>query len=168
MFSNNWQTRVNKFCDVCRKVSGCGRSMLSLSTILPRSPRTKLILRCCCSGPFIWMRVTTCSTARDSQKLFPFLVAGHVTSLFNLADLYRQQNHCAKSKFYFSQCLAYSECLSEANILITACQSAEPHPDRDVTKQYSQQQPLSGDFLDQNSIDLERRVNLSKCHSKRS
>lgn len=50
-----------------------------------------------------------------------FCLAGHATSLFNLADLYRQQQECTKARFYFSLCLAYPDCLTEASHLLHQC-----------------------------------------------
>ena len=47
---------------------------------------------------------------------------GHATSLFNLADLYRQQQECTRSRFYFSLCLAPPDCLAEASHLLHQCQ----------------------------------------------
>jgi len=46
---------------------------------------------------------------------------GHATSLFNLADLYRQQGRCSAARAYFSLCLATPDCLPEADLLSRQC-----------------------------------------------
>ena len=54
------------------------------------------------------------------------LSAGHATSLFNLGDLYRQQQLCHKSRLYFSLCLASPDCLPEASSLLHQCHDPRP------------------------------------------
>ena len=54
--------------------------------------------------------------------------AGHATSLFNLGDLYRQQQLCHKSRLYFSLCLASPDCLPEASSLLHQCHDPPPAP----------------------------------------
>ena len=56
------------------------------------------------------------------------LDSGHATSLFNLADLYRQQQDCARATRYFSLCLARPDCLQEAWQLSRQCDGAAPPP----------------------------------------
>ena len=56
------------------------------------------------------------------------LSAGHATSLFNLGDLYRQQQLCHKSRLYFSLCLASPDCLPEASSLLHQCHDPPPAP----------------------------------------
>lgn len=51
----------------------------------------------------------------------------HATSLFNLADLYRQQGLCSKASFYFSKCRTLPDCLPDADLLQTQC-SAQGYP----------------------------------------
>jgi hypothetical protein len=52
------------------------------------------------------------------------------TETFSHYSFSRQQSLCAKSKFYFSLCLSYPDCLPEAHTLIHQCRS-------EVTLRYS-------------------------------
>jgi len=90
------------------------------------------------------------------------LDSGHATSLFNLADLYRQQAECSKSKFYFSLCLSVPDCLPEARHLIDLCQSASQFEEdliRDLTDNINKRNVNSKN----GKYSLEKCTNRSQC-----
>ena len=95
-----------------------------------------------------------------------FCSAGHATSLFNLADLYRQQQECTKSRFYFSLCLAYPDCLAEASHLLHQCQETEQGSLGDGDREMLRRVKTELDRRDMSRISgrLERcAANLSHC-----
>ena len=91
---------------------------------------------------------------------------GHATSLFNLADLYRQQQECTKSRIYFSLCLAYPDCLAEASHLLHQCQETEQGRLGDGDREMLRRVKTELDRRDMSRISgrLERcAANLSHC-----
>ena len=86
------------------------------------------------------------------------LDSSHTTALFNLGDLYRQQGKCAKSKFYFSLCLAYPDCLPEASSSIGQCSSSTG-----TGSQYLSEQSRSSDLQQLDTLEQpEKCSNMSK------
>jgi tetratricopeptide (TPR) repeat protein len=43
---------------------------------------------------------------------------GHATSLFNLADLYRQRGEYHRAAYYLAHCLKYTRCLAGAEVML--------------------------------------------------
>ena len=113
------------------------------------------------SGPAPRLELETYKTI-----FWVFCFAGHATSLFNLADLYRQQQECTKSRFYFSLCLAHPDCLAEASHLLHQCQDTEEGSldsgDREILARVKTE--LDRRDMSRVSSRLERcAANLSHC-----
>jgi tetratricopeptide (TPR) repeat protein len=43
---------------------------------------------------------------------------GHATSLYNLADLYRQRGEYRRAAYYLSHCITYTRCLAGAEVML--------------------------------------------------
>jgi len=127
-----WESRETLFRSGLSSVPGNGKVFYNFGNFLRDQERKDEARICYKEALRLWptyvIAMNNLATVTDNESDIEVLLLralnldpGHATSLFNLADLYRQQGRCALARTYFSLCLATPDCLPEAELLARQC-----------------------------------------------
>merc|ERR1719397_2227135 len=127
-----WESRETLFRSGLGSAPGNGKVFYNFGNFLRDQERKEEARVCYKEALRLWptyvIAMNNLATVTDNESDIEVLLLralnldpGHATSLFNLADLYRQQGRCAVARTYFSLCLATPDCLPEAELLARQC-----------------------------------------------